>query len=174
MPISEVSPAGVQRIRYLNGGFDAIYHPAKDLSRIRSAASGATAVARVPVVVRRSLPAVRVAARLSSKLRYAKFTPQSLIAGLILDAALQKLLEEEGGYEYDPVRQNFYSHDKSLLSFQGMVKQGETVELAWLGVPEKFGSMKVGYLTYNEKNYDARVTEVKRALDEITVEWSQR
>ena len=34
--------------------------------------------------------------------------------------------------------------------------------------------MTVGYLTYNEKNYDARVTEVKRALDEITVEWSQR
>lgn len=34
--------------------------------------------------------------------------------------------------------------------------------------------MTVGYLTYNEKNYDTRVTEVKRALDEITAEWSQR
>ena len=34
--------------------------------------------------------------------------------------------------------------------------------------------MTVGYLTYDEKIYDARVTEVKRALDEITAEWSQR
>lgn len=33
--------------------------------------------------------------------------------------------------------------------------------------------MTVGYLTYNEKNYDARVTEVKAALDEIAAEWSQ-
>ena len=166
MPISEVSPDGVQRIRYLNGGFDAIYHPAKDLSRIRSAASGATAVARVPVVVRRSLPAVRVAARLSSKLRYAKFTPQSLIAGLILDAALQKLLEEEGGYEYDPVRQNFYSHDKSLISFRGMVKQGETVELAWLGVPERFGSVED---MMKNPYYARRIDELCRASVEKVI-----
>lgn len=166
MPISEVSPAGVQRIRYLNGGFDAIYHPAKDLSRIRSAASGATAVARVPVVVRRSVPAVRVAARLSSKLRYAKITPQSLIAGLILDAALQKLLEEEGGYEYDPVRQNFYSHDKSLISFKGMVKQGETVELAWLGVPEKFGSVED---MMKNPYYARRIDELCRASVEKVI-----
>lgn len=34
--------------------------------------------------------------------------------------------------------------------------------------------MTVGYLTYDEKTYDARVTEVKRALDKITAEWSQR
>ena len=34
--------------------------------------------------------------------------------------------------------------------------------------------MTVGYLTYDEKTYDAHVTEVKRALDEITAEWSQR
>ena len=34
--------------------------------------------------------------------------------------------------------------------------------------------MTVGYLTYNENNYNARVTEVKRALDEIAAEWSQR
>lgn len=34
--------------------------------------------------------------------------------------------------------------------------------------------MTVGYLTYNENNYNARVTEVKRALDEIAAEWSQQ
>ena len=34
--------------------------------------------------------------------------------------------------------------------------------------------MTVGYLTYNENNYNARVTKVKRALDEIAAEWSQR
>ena len=34
--------------------------------------------------------------------------------------------------------------------------------------------MTVGYLTYNENNYNARVSEVKRALDEIATEWSQR
>ena len=34
--------------------------------------------------------------------------------------------------------------------------------------------MTVGYLTYNENNYNARVSEVKRALNEIAAEWSQR
>ena len=34
--------------------------------------------------------------------------------------------------------------------------------------------MTVGDLTYNENNYNARVSEVKRALDEIAAEWSQR
>ena len=168
MPVSEVSPAGVQRIRYLNGGFDAIYHPAKDLSRIRSAASGATAVARVPVVVRRSLPAVRVAARLSSKLRYAKITPQSLIAGLLLDAALQKILEEEGGYEYDPVQRNFFSNSPNLLVFKGNIKteDGQGPELAFIGFPAKYGS--VDDLIKNPY-YAGRIDELCRAAVEKVI-----
>ena len=87
---------------------------AHDLSTLRSVMTGARATARVPVVVRRSVPALRVAARLSSKLRYAKFTPQSLIAGLILDAALQKLLEDEG-YVYDEQQQDFVDGNEYVI-----------------------------------------------------------
>lgn len=87
---------------------------AHDLSTLRSAMTGARATARVPAVVRRSVPALRVAARLSSKLRYAKFTPQSLIAGLILDAALQKLLADEG-YVYDEQQQDFIDGNEYVI-----------------------------------------------------------
>lgn len=87
---------------------------AHDLSTLRSVMTGARATARVPAVVRRSVPALRVAARLSSKLRYAKFTPQSLIAGLILDAALQKLLEDEG-YVYDEQQQDFVDGNEYVI-----------------------------------------------------------
>ena len=90
------------------------YDRARDLSTLRSAMTGARATARVPAVVRRSVPALRVAARLSSKLRYAKFTPQSLIAGLILDAALQKLLEDEG-YVYDEQQQDFVDGNEYVI-----------------------------------------------------------
>ena len=107
MPISEVSPAGVQRIRYLNGGFDAIYHPSKDLSRIRSAASGATAFARVPAVVSRSVPAARVASGILGKARYLKAGGlPGLIITTVAPIVIEKLLEDNG-YRYDYDQKDF-------------------------------------------------------------------
>ena len=130
--------------------------------------TGARATARVPVVVRRSLPAVRVAARLSSKLRYAKFTPQSLIAGLILDAALQKLLEEQGGYEYDPVQRNFFSNSPNLLVFKGNIEtgDGQMPELAFIGFPAKYGSVED---LVKNPYYANRIDELCRASVEKVI-----
>lgn len=115
MPISEVSPAGVQRIRYLNGGFDAIYHPAKDLSRIRSAASGATAVARVPAVVSRTVPAARVAGGVLSKARYLKAGGlPGLVITTVAPIVIEKLLADNG-YFYDLDQKDFVDGNEYVI-----------------------------------------------------------
>ena len=69
MPVSEINQYGTQRIRYLSGGFDAIYHPSKDLSHITSAASGATARTRLPVVASRTVPRAAVVSKVFTNAR---------------------------------------------------------------------------------------------------------
>jgi len=134
MPISEVSPDGVQRIRYLNGGFDAIYHPAKDLSRIRSAASGATAVARVPAVVSRTVPATRVAGGILSKARYLKAGGlPGLVITTVAPIVIEKLLEDNG-YRYDYDQKDFVDirEYKIVIGFNDENSKWHTVAVGGL------------------------------------------
>ncbi|WP_205229548.1 hypothetical protein, partial [Eikenella glucosivorans] len=69
VPVSEIRANGVQTIRYLDGGFDQIYYGSRDLSRIRSAVTGAEATARLPVVATRTVPRAAVVSKVFTNAR---------------------------------------------------------------------------------------------------------
>ena len=98
---------GYRPFKILNGGVIQEYSAAHDLSRIRSAASGATAVARVPAVVSRTVPAARVASGILSKARYLKAGGlPGLVITTVAPIVIEKLLEDNG-YRYDYDQKDF-------------------------------------------------------------------
>ena len=98
---------GYRPFKILNGGVIQEYSAAHDLSRIRSAASDATAVARVPAVVSRTVPAARVASGILSKARYLKAGGlPGLVITTVAPIVIEKLLEDNG-YRYDYDQKDF-------------------------------------------------------------------
>lgn len=86
---------------------------AHDLSNLRSVMTGARKTAQVPATISRTVSRARVARGLLTKLRYAKFTPQSLVAGLLFEAVLNKVLD--AGYSYDADKNNMVMRNPSLF-----------------------------------------------------------
>ncbi|QED92790.1 hypothetical protein EZJ17_09385 [Eikenella exigua] len=89
------------------------YSVAHDLSTLRSVMTGARKTARVPATITRTVSRARVARGLLTKLRYAKFTPQSLVAGLLFEAILDKVLD--AGYSYDADKNNMVMRNVTLF-----------------------------------------------------------
>lgn len=159
---SGIRTNGLQDIQYLDGAkptYDLRYHPGKDISglsnklsginktvaipgtatRIRSAASGATAVARVPAVVSRTVPAARVAGGVLSKARYLK---AGGLPGLVITTfapiVIEKLLEDNG-YHYDYDQQDFVDSReyKIVIGFNDSNLKWRTVAVGGLSKEAK-------------------------------------
>lgn len=110
------------------------YPVPSNATRIRSAASGATAVARVPAVVSRTVPAARVASGILGKARYLKAGGlPGLIITTVAPIAIEKLLEDNG-YRYDYDQKDFVDirEYKIVIGFNDENSKWHTVAVGGL------------------------------------------
>lgn len=187
----------MQDIYYLGSGadkYDILFHPRKDISgipnkmammerraaiagtatRIRSATTGATAVARVPAVVSRTVPAARVAGGVLSKARYLKAGGlPGLVVTTFAPIVIEKLLADNG-YFYDLDQKDFVDgneyviqlwHDGSDGKSHVIASRGLSKEAVVMG-EERYAKLYIDELCRNTWN---RVKS-NREFEELTKE----
>lgn len=102
--LGEFKQNGLQSIKYTDGMRPTFSQRYDSRFDVYSRTSGAKSSVPVAATVSRSVPSTKVAARLFSKLRFLRLSPQALIGGLVLDELLRQhdfqYNEETGQYQY--------------------------------------------------------------------------